>query len=88
MSPHPLSQNGHQKMTELINDLFYQIEQILLWLKIAVYLIFGLIVIWLVGLIRHSLGIDSNSLELKRIRRLLEREKKEKTAKLIVEDDQ
>ena len=74
-------------MAELIDDFFYQIEQILLWLKIAVYLIFGLIVIWLIGLMRRSLGIDPNSLELKRIRRLLEQEKKEKTAKPIVEDD-
>ena len=74
-------------MAELINDFFYQIEQILLWLKIAVYLIFGLIVIWLVGLIRRSLGIDPISLELKRIRRLLEQKKKEKTGKPTVQDD-
>ena len=70
-------------MAETINEFLYQIEQILLWLKIAVYLILGLILVWLFGLVRRSLGVDSNSIELKRIRRLLEEDKERKNAKPI-----
>ena len=65
-------------MTEIINDFLFQINEIILWLKIIGYLIFTIIIIWLVALIRRSLGMDSNSIELRRIRRLLEEEKKDK----------
>ena len=65
-------------MTEIINDFLFQINEIILWLKIIGYLIFTIIIIWLVALIRRSLGMDSNSIELRRIRRLLEEVKKDK----------
>ena len=59
-------------MTEIINEFISQIEQIIFWLKMVVYLIFGICVVWLVGFIRRNLGIDAHSIELRRIRRLLE----------------
>ena len=65
-------------MAESINDFLVQIDQIIFWLKILIYLILSVIGISLISVIRRSLGIDSNSIELRRIRRLLEERKKEK----------
>ena len=59
-------------MTEIINDIVAQIEQIIFWLKVTVYLVMGICVVWLVGFIRRNLGLDTQSIELRRIRRLLE----------------
>ena len=59
-------------MTEVVNDIFTQIEQIVFWLRASVYLIFGICIIWLVGFVRRNLGIDTHSIELRRIRRILE----------------
>ena len=59
-------------MTEAINDIVAQIEQIVFWLKLAVYLVLGICITWLIGFIRRNLGLDSHSLELRRIRRILE----------------
>ena len=59
-------------MTEIINDIFAQIDQIILWLKVTVYLVMGICVVWLIGFIRRNLGLDTHSIELRRIRRLLE----------------
>ena len=59
-------------MTEIINDIFAQIDQIILWLKVTVYLLMGICVVWLIGFIRRNLGLDTHSIELRRIRRLLE----------------
>ena len=59
-------------MTEIINDIFAQIDQIILWLKVSVYLVMGICVVWLIGFIRRNLGLDTHSIELRRIRRLLE----------------
>ena len=65
-------------MTEIINDIFAQIDQIILWLKVTVYLVMGICVIWLIGFIRRNLGLDTHSIELRRIRRLLEGQNSDK----------
>ena len=65
-------------MTEIINDIFAQIDQIILWLKVTVYLVMGICVVWLAGFIRRNLGLDTHSIELRRIRRLLEGQNSDK----------
>ena len=59
-------------MTETINEIVAQIEQIVFWLKLTVYLVLGICIVWLIGFIRRNLGLDAQSIELKRIRRILE----------------
>ena len=59
-------------MTEAINDIVAQIEQIVFWLKLTVYLVLGICITWLIGFIRRNLGLDAQSIELRRIRRILE----------------
>ena len=65
-------------MTEIINDIFAQIVQIIFWLKVIVYLVMGICVVWLIGFIRRNLGLDTHSIELRRIRRLLEGQNSDK----------
>ena len=65
-------------MTEIINDIFAQIDQIIFWLKVTVYLVMGICVVWLIGFIRRNLGLDTHSIELRRIRRLLEGQNSDK----------
>ena len=59
-------------MTEAISDIVAQIEQIVFWLKLTVYLVLGICITWLIGFIRRNLGLDTQSIELRRIRRILE----------------
>ena len=59
-------------MTETINDIVAQIEQIVFWVKLTVYLVLGICIVWLIGFIRRNLGLDAQSIELRRIRRILE----------------
>ena len=59
-------------MTETINDIVAQIEQIVFWLKLTVYLVLGICIVWLIGFIRRNLGLDAQSIELRHIRRILE----------------
>ena len=59
-------------MTEVINDIVTQIDQIVFWLKVTVYLVLGIGIGWVIGFIRRNLGLDTHSIELKRIRRILE----------------
>ena len=59
-------------MTETITDIVAQIEQIVFWLKLTVYLVLGICIVWLIGFIRRNLGLDAQSIELRRIRRILE----------------
>ncbi len=59
-------------MTETISDIVAQIEQIVFWLKLTVYLVLGICIVWLIGFIRRNLGLDAQSIELRRIRRILE----------------
>jgi len=65
-------------MTEIINDIVAQIDQIIFWLRVTVYLVLGICVVWLIGFIRRNLGLDTHSIELRRIRRLLERQSSDK----------
>jgi hypothetical protein len=65
-------------MTETINDIVAQINQIIFWLKFTVYLVLGICIVWLIGFIRRNLGLDTHSIELKRIRRILERQTSDK----------
>ena len=67
-------------MTEIINDIVAQIDQIIFWLRVTVYLVLGICVVWLIGFIRRNLGLDAYSIELRRIRRLLERQNSDKQA--------
>ena len=66
------SRGGKSTMTETINDIVSQIEQIVFWLKLTVYLALGICIVWLIGFIRRNLGLDTHSIELRRIRRILE----------------
>lgn len=65
-------------MTEIIDDIVAQIDQIIFWLRMTVYLVMGICVVWLIGFIRRNLGLDTHSIELRRIRRLLERQNSDK----------
>ena len=65
-------------MTEIINYIVAQINQIIFWLKFTVYLVLGICVVWLIGFIMRNLGLDAHSIELKRIRRILERQTSDK----------
>ena len=65
-------------MTEIINDIVAQINQIIFWLRVTVYLAMGICVVWLIGFIRRNLGLDTHSVELRRIRRLLEDQNSDK----------
>ena len=65
-------------MTEIINDIVAQIDQIIFWLRVTVYLVIGICVVWLIGFIRRNLGLDTHSIELRRIRRLLEGQNSDK----------
>ena len=65
-------------MTEIINDIVAQIDQIIFWLRVTVYLVMGICVVWLIGFIRRNLGLDTHSIELRRMRRLLERQNSDK----------
>ena len=65
-------------MTETINDIVAQIEQIVFWLKLTVYLALGICIVWLIGFIRRNLGLDTQSIELRRIRRILENQSSNK----------
>ena len=65
-------------MSEIINDIVAQIDQIIFWLRVTVYLVMGICVVWLIGFIRRNLGLDTHSIELRRIRRLLEGQNSDK----------
>ncbi len=70
--------HGESTMAEVVGEIVTQIEQIAFWLKITVYLVFGICILWLVGFVRRVLGIDSCSIELRRIRRILESQNPQK----------
>ena len=65
-------------MAEIINDIVAQIDQIIFWLRVTVYLVMCICVVWLIGFIRRNLGLDTPSIELRRIRRLLEGQNSDK----------
>ena len=59
-------------MTEVLYGIVAQIEQIVFWLTVAGYCIFGVCVVSIVGFVRRHLGLDATSIELRRIRQILE----------------
>ena len=65
-------------MTEVVHEIVAQIEQVVFWLTVTVYFIFGVGVVWLVGFVGRHLGLDANSIELRRIGRILESQSSEK----------
>ena len=65
-------------MPEIINNIVATIDQIIFWPRHTVYLDMGICVVWLIGFIRRNLGLDTHSIELRRIRRLLERQNSDK----------
>ena len=65
-------------MTEAVHNLVAQIEQVMLWLTVIVYCIFGVCIAWLIGFVRRILGLDAHTIELRRIRRILENQSSEK----------
>ena len=65
-------------MTEIINDIVAQIERVVFWLKLTVYLVLSICIVWLIGLIWRNLGLDTQSIELRRIRRILENQSSNK----------
>ena len=65
-------------MSGIFNDIVAQIDQIIFWLRVTVYLVMGICVVWLIGFIRRNLGLDTHSIELRRIRRLLEGQNSDK----------
>ena len=65
-------------MAEIINGIVAQIDQIIFWLRVTIYLVMGICVVWLLGFIRRNLGLDTHSIELRRIRRLLEGQNSDK----------
>ena len=65
-------------MTEVVHNLVAQIEQVIFWLTVIVYCIFGLCMAWIIGFVRRILGLDAHSIELRRIRRILEHQNSEK----------
>mgnify|MGYP003330887699 CR=1 FL=1 len=73
-------------MSEIIDSVVTQIEQIIFWLKVGVYLFIGICVVWLVGFVRRNLGMDAHSIELRRIRRLLEAREVNNTTNVIKGD--
>ena len=65
-------------MTEVVHNLVAQIEQVVFWLTVIVYCIFGVFIAWIIGFVRRILGLDAHSIELRRIRRILENQSSEK----------
>ena len=65
-------------MSEIINDIVAQIDQLIFWLRVTVYLVMGICVVWLIGFIRRNLGLDTHSIELRRIRRFQEGQNSDK----------
>ena len=65
-------------MTDVVHNLVGQIEQVIFWLTVIVYCIFGVFIAWLIGFVRRIIGLDAHSIELRRIRRILENKSAEK----------
>ena len=65
-------------MDEIVVNIVAQIEQVVFWLTVSFYCIFGVCLVWLIGFVRRNLGLDTHSIELKRIRQILEKQRSEK----------
>lgn len=59
-------------MTDLLNEFAKQINELIFFLRVCLYIIVCFGVIWVIGFVRRNLGLDAQSIELRRIRRILE----------------
>ena len=59
-------------MADLLSEFANQINELIFFLRICVYFILCFGVIWVIGFVRRNLGLDAQSIELRRIRRILE----------------
>jgi len=59
-------------MGEIVGSFNTMFEEIIFWFKISAYFFFSICIVWLFGFLRRNLGLDPHSIELRRIRRLLE----------------
>lgn len=59
-------------MTNLLDEFMGQITELIFFLQIFVYFMIGFCIIWVIGFVRRNLGLDAHSIELRRIRRILE----------------
>ena len=66
------SLGGNSTMTETIHDIVAQIEQTVFWFKLKVYFVLSICIVWLIGLVKRNLGLDTQSIKLRRIRCILE----------------
>ena len=66
------SLGGNSTTAETINDIFAQIEQTVFWFKLKVYFVLSICIVWLIGLVKRNLGLDTQSIKLRRIRCILE----------------
>ena len=62
-----------------MENLLIEITEVLLFLKITTYALLALSLAWVIFVFRKIVGLDTHSIELRRIRRLLEQLSKEKT---------
>ena len=62
-----------------MESLLNEITEVLLFLKITTYALVTVSVAWVIYVFRKIVGLDTHSIELRRIRRLLEQLAKEKT---------
>ena len=62
-----------------MENLLNEITEVLLFLKITTYALLALSLAWVIFVFRKIVGLDTHSIELRRIRRLLEQLSKEKT---------
>ena len=61
-----------------MENLLNEITEVLLFLKITTYALLALSLAWVIFVFRKIVGLDTHSIELRRIRRLLEQLSKEK----------
>ena len=62
-----------------MESLLNEITEVLRFLKITTYALVAVSVAWVIYVFRKIVGLDTHSIELRRIRRLLEQLAKEKT---------
>ena len=61
-----------------MENLLNEITDVLVFLKIITYVLLALSLAWVIFVFRKIVGLDTHSIELRRIRRLLEQLSKEK----------
>ena len=62
-----------------MESLLSEITEVLLFLKMTTYALLTFCVAWVIYVFRNIVGLDTHSIELRRIRRLLEQQAKQKS---------